>query len=154
MKYKLINKTKISRKKIEKLIQFVCPKGINNFVVSLIKDNSGSFRGHTKTLENPPIIKIYIDTNMEYPRMSNDRNIKSAGYNPIFWIRNNEEALLSLLAHELRHIWQIRVSEQQFLNGKLCRYVHWDKKTYTAIYKMEKDACQYAKKMLHKYRNL
>jgi len=153
MKYKLINRTKISSKIIHKLIQFVCPKGVDRFVISIMRDRDGSAL-EGETLLKLKTIKIYIRDRNKYPRLSNNKNTKKAGYNPIFFIRNNREAVLSLLAHELRHLWQEYVSKRIFWNGKLCKYVCWDKKTYTTIYKMEKDACEYTRKMLFTYRKL
>ena len=155
MKYKLINRTKISRKVINELIQIVCPKGVDNFVVSVMYDR-GESSLWAQTLMVSKKIRIYIATKnkYKYPHISNHRNLKKFGYNPVFFIRNDHEAILSLLAHELRHLWQRYVSKRKFWDGKICEYVNWDKEPCVSSYKAEKNACEYAKNMLFKYRKL
>jgi hypothetical protein len=157
MKHKLINHTTISRKVINELIQFACPKGVNNFVASVMYDKGGAaFWGHISQFERPKKVRIYIDEKNKYPRLSHNRNLKKVGYYPVFFIRNDYEAILSLFAHELRHLWQGKNihNRKKFWNGKLCNYIHWDGKHYTTVYKMEKDACEYTQKVLFRYRKL
>lgn len=156
MKYKLINKTDIPTDKVKELIEFVCPRGVDNFCITLMDDVSGAaWWGDTTAYKKVPSIRLYIAKYNKYPRLSNPRTTKSSGYTPQFWLRNREETILALLAHELRHIWQVKVSKKDlWRTSRMCKYVLWDNKTYTSLYSVEKDACKYARDVLHKYRKI
>ena len=86
--------------------------------------------------------------------MSNIRAAEKAGYSPVYRIGNKYELMIHLFAHELRHIWQGMVSKQNFFKSKIGYYTNCDGSEETAIYKMERDACKYAKKIMEKYRKL
>ncbi len=152
MKYRLINKTKIPREKIHEFIKFCCPKGVNGFSISMLNaDDYTALDGITFTAKNK--IKIWVGFN-KLPRMSNEKTLKKVGYTPIYLIKNEDELILSVISHELRHLWQMNVSGKNFVNGKVCKYIDWGNKKRTTVYKMESDACRYAKKMLNKYRRI
>lgn len=159
MKYKLINRTKIPRDVLETLIEFAAPKGIKKVTISVMYDK-GDAAWHGTTIRafgnKKKLIRIWINKDeLEFPRFSNSRvAAKEGGYQPIFLLSDIYEVLLALFAHELRHVWQGSVSKQNFLKSKLCRYKDWDGKEVTSIFKMEKDACQYAKKTLQRYKKL
>ena len=157
MKYKLINKTKISRDILETLIEFAFPKDVDDVTISVMYDKTGSaWNAYTSGFSSKKrTVKIWIQKGqIKFPRYSNDRRAKSAGYDPVFLITDTDELLVSLFAHELRHIWQSSVSRQNFLKSKLGYYTSWDGEKMTCISRMEKDACKYAKKTLERYRNL
>jgi hypothetical protein len=151
MKYKIINKTKIPRKLIKEFIEFSCPKGLDDFVVYLdIEENklSGGL-----AYADIRIAKLKMSDKEYYPQYNTSRSLKKFGYTPTFIIRNKKELLLSLISHELRHLWQFNVSKQMFSAGKIRQFIYVGMK-YNINYKMEADACRYAKKMVNEYRKL
>ena len=151
MKYHLTNKTKISEKLINKLIEFSCPKGVDDFNIVMRYANNNSNSSEAISYTKLKIIEISVSNIESYPRLSSDKKLKRFGCTTSFVIKNKTELLLAIMAHELRHIWQINVSNQDFANGKLCPFTHCGIK-YSTIYKMESDACRYTKKILNKYR--
>ena len=158
MKYKLINRTKISSEVLKTLIEFAAPKGIKKVTISVMYDNPkglSAWRGVSYTLKkNKSIIIRFQKSGLVYPVFSNRKEEGEYGYTPRFLIRDLDEALLSLFAHELRHIWQMNVSKRRFWTGKMYNFVDWDGRKLTSIYKMESDACGYAKRTLDRYRKL
>ncbi len=152
MTYKLFNKSEISRDILHKLIQFACPSGVDNFKISIIKTKSNFSGTAGKTYSDKNQIKIWIGGKLEYPTLSNDKIVEKYGYKPNFVVNNKEEDLISTIAHELRHLWQLSVSQQNFINGKVYNYTHWDNQTYICIPKMESDACEYAYRILKQFR--
>jgi len=88
-----------------------------------------------------------------YPFFNCNKDLKKAGYYPGVSIKNVHESILSLLAHELRHVWQRYVNHMDFQKGRVCK-CDYEGKSWFTIYKFERDACKYAKKILLKYRKL
>ncbi len=155
MKYKLINKTKIPRDDLEAVINFCAPKGITNFNVVVSYDKNFEWHAFAYPFQKKKSIHIYIQKKpIHFPRMSNLHAAKKAGYSPVYRINDRRELMIHLFAHELRHIWQGTVSKQNFLRTKIGHYTNSDGSQESSFYKMERDACKYAKKMMVKYRNL
>jgi len=157
MKYKLINRTKIPRDVLETLIEFAAPKGIKKVNISVMYDNTGvAWRGNAEAFGKKKSVRVWIqnENDIKFPRFSNSRIAqKKGGYDPIFLLSDVYEVLVALFSHELRHIWQGSVSKQNFFKSRLCRYNDWSGEVIT-LRKMEKDACQYAKKVLQRYKRL
>jgi len=148
MYYRLRNKSKIPSKLIHEAIEFVCPKGLNNFHVYCADDNE-TFWGRAYT--HMKRVRIYI--NKKTTNMYNHQKIyRKGGYVYRLKLKNYKEILVSLLAHELRHLWQINCSKRDFSKQRICQFTHWDGTKLVLGYKMEKDATLYSVKMLHKYR--
>jgi hypothetical protein len=155
VKYKLINRTKISRKDLETAIRFCAPKGVTDFTVVVNYDKKSEWSAFAYPFKKEKSIHIYIQKNkIHFPRLSNCRAAEKAGYSPVYRINDKYELLIHLFAHELRHIWQETVSKQNFLRSKVGHYTNSDGSKESSIYKMERDACKYAKKIIQKYRKL
>jgi len=155
MKYKLINKTKIPNEDIKAAIKFCAPKGITNFTAVMNYDKNFDWHAFAYPFRKKKSIHIYIQKKpIHFPRLSNLRAAKKAGYFPICVLKNKYELMIYLFSHELRHIWQETVSKQNFLRTKVGKYINSDGTKESSLYKMERDACKYAKKMLEKYRSL
>jgi hypothetical protein len=155
MKYKLINRTNIPREDLETLIELCVPNDLTDFVVTINYDKQYIWHAYAYPLREKKLIQIYIQKEeIKFPVLSNIREAKKAGYFPICRIQDKYELLVYLLAHELRHIWQDTVSKQNFRDSKIGSYINVDGNEYSSIYRMERDACKYAKKILEKYRKL
>ena len=155
MKYKLINKTKIPREDLEAAINFCAPKGITDFNVIVSYDNRYEWHAFAHPFRKKKSIHIYLQKKpIHFPRLSNLLAAKAAGYNPVYLIKDKYELMIHLFAHELRHIWQGTVSKQNFLRTKIGHYTNSDGVQESSFYKMERDACKYAKKMIYKYRKI
>ena len=156
MKYKLINRTKIPSSILKTLIEFVAPKGIKNVTI-YVRYNKDKYywRAHAEALKRKKFISVWIQKEkIKFPKLSNTNIERKNGYDPVFLLNNIYEVLVTLFAHELRHIWQGSVSKQEFYRSKLCRFKDSDGEEFVSIRKMEKDACKYAKKILNKWRKL
>lgn len=155
MKYKLKNNTSVPNKRIDEIIKFVSPKGIDSCDVFIDYCKDGSYLdGEAKPYGKNKFIKALFGKTNKYPRLSYPKKLQKVGYTPQLMIKNDDEAIFCILAHELRHIWQGEVTKQEFWTGKICKYTSWDGQEYKSVYKAEKDACKYTQKMLHKYRKL
>jgi hypothetical protein len=155
MKYKLINKTKIPREDLELLIEFCAPKGIKNFNVVVSYDKKFEWHAFAYPFKKKNAVHIYIQKKpIHFPRLSNCRAAEKAGYSPTCRIQNKYELLVYLFSHELRHIWQGTVSNQNFFRTTIRNYTNSDGSQESSVYKMERDACKYAKKIIEKYRKL
>jgi len=156
MRYRLTNKTRIPTKYLKTLIEFSLPEGVDDVKIIVMYDDTQS-AWHGIQIQDKKLIKIWIakkDEDLGFPRFSNSPVMKKCGYNPIFKVNNIYEVLVSLFAHELRHVWQKHVSKQNFSSGRLCKYKDWDGKIHYSIYRRETDACKYAKKILDKYKKI
>ena|SRR5579862_4366201 len=159
MRYRVTNKTKnIKTDDIHTAILFCAPRGIDNFTVTVsnIDDLDPSlWRAHVWNFKEIPSVKFFFKTKgIKFPQTSNDREAKQAGYYPICLIKDKYELLIYLVAHELRHIWQTQVSKQEFFRRKEKSYQTSSGFEYQSVFGAERDACQYAKRMLERYRKL
>jgi len=155
MKYKLTNKTNIPLDDIHTAILFVAPKGITNFTVTVNPTDKHIWNAYSYPFKPTPSVKFYFqEEDIMFPQMSNTRAAKVAGYSPICLLKNRYELLIYLFAHELRHIWQATVSKRNFNIQKIGKYIDENGSEQFTRYHMERDACQYAKKMLERYRKL
>lgn len=153
MKYRLRNNTSISNVKIHKIIRFCCPKGLDNFVVIINKARSRehTFDGEAYCEKN----KITIELCQNLPPMySHQKILLKFGYVCLKKLKNVTDILVYLIAHELRHLWQYRISKQDFFRAKAVAYKAWNGEYYFPVYKAEKDASIYGGKQLDKWRKL
>jgi hypothetical protein len=125
---RLLNYTDIPNEKVRDLIRFVRPAGISHMKVLVF---NGRFRGRCIGRK----IKCYIPKDWKPQIVDN-----GGAYLPIP-IGSRIEALVVLLAHELRHVWQGR-------NGHKRNGMVWGARGQYS----ERDADAYALRMLRHYR--
>jgi hypothetical protein len=111
---RLKNYTDFQDKKIREIIEFVRPSGISNFDVRISNSKTRKYRGccyyngascHDTA---DPFIVVRITENENY--FPTYTTYKKGGYiNDRLLSR--EEALVHLIAHELRHLWQKKVKK-------------------------------------------
>jgi hypothetical protein len=137
---RLKNHTDLSDEWIRAVIRAVRPSGISNFDVRISNCADGSVRGRAYTQGSSyhdraaPFIVVSVAKTDQAARF-----IKKGegGYLPMV-IGNRKEAVLMVLAHELRHLWQAK---------------HSRGRVYGARGKFsERDADAYALQMLRRYR--
>lgn len=155
MNYRLINTTNIPTDDIHTAILFTAPKRITNFNVEVHYGDRHLWDAWACPWKKIPVAKFYFQKEtLLFPQTSHWRSAKKGGYYPICVIKNMDELIIALFAHELRHIWQATVSNQDFRNQEQTYWIDNNGVEQTSNYKMERDACQYAKKMLERYRRL
>jgi hypothetical protein len=136
---KITNTTKIPNDKIREIISFVRPSGISNFDVMIKNSGDSSIAGRAYTsgncsyhATNDPFVVCRIPK----PEPKTIHGFKGSIDNPVtwietnypkrlhtyqighlkgrrYWIANQIEALVYVLAHELRHIWQAKMKNKK-----------------------------------------
>lgn len=106
---RLKNHTSIPTEKIREMIAFARPSGISNFDVRISNSKCrwrarayGHGSAYHDTADPFVVIRIGEEGKHAYPYLSKQQG----GYLSSLLL-SREEALLHLIAHELRHIWQI-----------------------------------------------
>jgi hypothetical protein len=139
---RLKNYTNIPSDKIRDLIRAVRPSGISNFDVRVSNTPRG-VRGSAYTKGSGyhdracPFIVVSV---AKTDRLVRHYHHGEGGYLPIYW-GNRLEALLVVLAHELRHLWQAAGK------GKRRGMVYGSRGRMS-----ERDADAYALQMLRRFR--
>lgn len=101
---KLINTTNIPNERVRELIRFSKPNGVKNVDVAV--RNTGYLHWGRSYSSNYVAVfvckhdKLFPWYHEVFP------NHKKRGYLSQKWILDREEALVGILAHELRHQWQ------------------------------------------------
>ena len=150
MSYLLTNKTKISNTLLKKLINFSIPKNTKDFKIKFKYMSEGAFMG--KTIENK--VTIYMNRKPILPGYSLDKELEQYGYGKPIILYTKNELLLSLIAHELRHVWQNQTGIKKTTDkSKLHIFTHMGN-VYTSNPIAEQDATKYSKKIIRKYRKL
>ena len=110
---RLKNYTNISNNKIKDMISFVRPPGISNFDVRISNSKTCFYRGicyyngaYCHATTNPFIVVRVTQNENYFPIYT--ANKKGKGYIDHLLL-SREEAVILLLAHELRHLWQKKI---------------------------------------------
>lgn len=140
---RLRNHTNIDSELIRGIIRAVRPAGISNFDVRVSNLGYGKFRGrayangsgyHARAV---PFIVVSIARTDAKARCIAPAGRRGKGYLPLV-IGSRIEALIVVLAHELRHLWQAKHSRGK-VYGSRGRF-------------SERDADAFALRMLRRYR--
>lgn len=116
---KLKNTTDIDNALIREVIRFVRPPRISNFDVQ-IKNSKYPYRGVAYHAGNSmhatadPFVTVAIGNPKMYPVIGEERGIKHTQRNGAYrnpTLYNREEALVYVMAHELRHLWQAKIKK-------------------------------------------
>jgi hypothetical protein len=151
MKYILINRTKISNKKLRKIINFSCPKGLSDFRITVRYCRNdyhfdgfggGQYKSCTVGINRMPIFPFSSRRGAKWVKF---------GYIDNSIIKNNDELLILQCSHELRHVWQDFVSKQNH-RGMNKKTIDEEGKESKVEVKMEKDASKYCRKKLLEWR--
>ena len=136
---KLKNYTDIEDETIRAIIRAVKPAGVSGFDIS-IKNSKHAFRGRAYTEgcayhdTAAPLVIVSIGADDKYPLVVEQHG----AYLPMVFY-NRIEALLTVAAHELRHLWQAKHPRGWRVWGSRGQY-------------SERDADAYALRMLRAYR--
>lgn len=155
--YTLKNTTKISSEKIRAIIDCVSPKNIKFKlkIQPMICDKTAVDGLTYCDIIGRCNVIISIRDNIQYPKLGYPRHLEQYGYTPNIYLKSQEELLVAVIAHELRHVWQFTKSSRAntyFIEGKTYSYIDVANELTVVNYRIERDACIYAKKMLHNYR--
>ena len=140
---RLKNNTDISTDAIRDLIRSIRPPGIANFDVRVGNTaRHGKGRAYTSGSSyhdrKCPFIVIYVATTDKAARGIWPAGRMGKGYLEMV-LGNRMEVLITVLAHELRHMWQARVTKGRRVWGARGKF-------------SERDADAYALQMLRRYR--
>ena len=130
---KIRNTTTISEKAIRDVVAFVRPPGIGGFTLRLTNTTSGE-RGWACWSTNTVTIRLH---RISKPHLNGDK--RERGYLPRPATSGRLEALVYLMAHELRHLWQAQVPRGRRVWGARGQF-------------SERDACAYGIRMLRAWR--
>ena len=131
---RLKNSTSMMTEKVREIIRFVRPNGIANFDVK-VADCKSAFKGRAYTQGSGyhatanPFVNVYVGGERHFPM----RSWSGKGYIQSL-VLSREEALVHVMAHELRHLWQKRYS-RGMVWGSRGRYSERDADAY-AIHKV------------------
>jgi hypothetical protein len=141
---RLTNTTNIPDDKVRELIAFSKPTNVTKFDVMIKNFQYAGCRGRAYTqgssyhYSNAPFIVVSICKSENiYPF---ETNPKKGGYLPHI-SKSREEHLLFVLAHELRHLWQVKVPKGWRVWGSKGKF-------------SERDADAYAIRKVREYRQL
>lgn len=108
---RLHNTSGIPTDSVREVIRFVCPAGVTRIDIE-VKKCSGAFGGRSYShgcafhRTANPLVTARIGPERYYPRAP-DKD-RQPGYLPLPWIASRLEALVYIMAHELRHQWQAK----------------------------------------------
>lgn len=156
---KIVNKVgKRHDAKLREMIDFARPPGISKFVI--IFRSARRSHGKASSLFDEekrvwrPLVTIWLNKKQRYPfentRLPSERD---TGYLP-YSAANEDEFLIRIIAHELRHLWQRKhMSGHGWQTDGFKRFVRKDRLTrkFTKAAK-ERDAENYALKVLEDWR--
>jgi hypothetical protein len=132
---RLTNNTDFPDKRIREIIEFVRPNGISNFDVMIKNSDTCLYRGrcyyngssfHRTT--NPFIVVRITKNEGCFPLYRTTK--KGSGYIPSLLL-SREEALVHLIAHELKHLRQARVKRGHRVWGARGQFSERDADRYT-----------------------
>jgi len=134
MEIVIINKEKISRKKLKEIIRFSRPSNITIPKIYIRKVNSFSFYGaYYYPTGRPRRIYASVGRCEAFPTfVIRNKRGRRQGYSTDFWIYSQEEALVYLLSHELKHHYQstfgLPYSEREADSYALRKLERWRKR--------------------------
>ncbi len=138
---RLRNTSGIPNEVVREVINFVRPSGISKFDV-MVKKSSAVYGGASYHhgsgyhMTADPFVTIRIGPDKAFPHKE---TAKKSGYLPAGWLYNRVEALMLVMAHELRHQWQAKIKKGYRVWGSRGQF-------------SERDADAYAIGMLRKWR--
>ena len=141
---RLRNSTAIADATVREIETFVRPPGVRGFDLELRNGHGYDLAGrayHAGSAYHStarPFVVCRIGEAMRFPQMPQPP-VRS-NYLPRPYLASQTEALVYLLAHELRHLWQARVTSGRRVWGSRGQF-------------SERDADAYAIKMLRQWRN-
>lgn len=125
------NTTTISNRAIRDVANFVMPPGITNVTIK-VQNRKDWYSGHG----GGRCVTLRIAPPDKYPLRPVPPH---GGYLGSPWLANRMEALVFLMAHELRHCWQSKIKRGRRVWGSRGQY-------------SERDADAYALRMLRAWR--
>jgi hypothetical protein len=135
---KVINTTAVPTERIKEILAVVTPPGVAGYQLRITKTNRGT-RGYAWFSQNKIVIRYAAERANLGRRGPRPPCRPKRGYLPTPWFGSNEEYLVYIIAHELRHLWQARVPRGRRVWGARGQF-------------SERDADAYAIRMLRAWR--
>jgi hypothetical protein len=135
----VINQTNVSTSKLKKIIRFVKPKNTVLPKITIRRVVSFCFYGSFYYSKRSRSILASVGRYDKFPTwVIRNKESQREGYISGFWLHSQEEALIYLLAHELRHAYQDQNPQAQRIGKKFKwqKFSETDCDTY-ALQKLE-----------------
>jgi hypothetical protein len=145
----IINKTTIPDTKIQTILQLVIPDKLVRHIKH-IRFATSRVISLDATLFPDGRINIIVGDSSHFPTISSSKNWEKYGYIP-FRLCNRTEAVVFLLAHEVRHLWQSVISTQDWFTENVRHYLKRGQ-SFTSSAPSEHDADKWAIKKVEEYR--
>jgi len=146
---RIINRTKLPKKLVHELINSISGKLSKYIKTVIIRHDKNWVCGGYYYYKEGKIV-LTIGTPDEYPIYTTRQNDKF-GYLK-FYIRNDIESLIFLASHEIRHIFHLKISKQNWYKNAKMIDMEKDGEEILWSYKAERDADKFAIKGIKKYR--
>lgn len=129
---RLRNTSGIDNDLARKIINFVLPSGLSKFDVMLkmcsgLYGGMAYYKGSGYHMSADPFVTVRIGPSKLFPY---NETKKQPGYIPVGWIYNRTEAMVLVLAHELRHLWQDKVKKGHRVWGARGQFSERDADAY------------------------
>lgn len=126
----IIKNVRLPKTKIEKIICFVTPKGLKLPAI-IIKPARGEWLIDGIYYANDHEILLKVAKYSDFPfKMTVSKKEKKKGYMDGFSLKNKQEALVYLLAHEIRHVWQAKHPTAKRMGRRKNKYSESDADIY------------------------
>lgn len=140
---RITNTTTIPNATVREVIRFVRPSGVSGFDVMLKNSTDSDLKGSAYTQGSgyhataAPFVSLLVGAESRFPQKPQPP-VRS-NYLPRPYLASRLDALVYLAAHELRHLWQAKVTHGYRVWGARGKF-------------SERDADAYAIKMLRAWR--
>lgn len=112
---------------VREIIRFACPPGVTGYDVVV---RNGSVRDTYTGRAYPADWHVTARLGPKTLFPIGPRAPRRGGYLPDPWLRDRTEALVFILAHELRHLWQARIPRGRRVWGSRGQYSERDADAY------------------------
>jgi hypothetical protein len=139
---KLVNTSGLKNEELREMIRFAKPTGLAGFEIRVTRSNGYRGRAYNYGSTQVGYCNIRRGRKTSFPHSF---GVRGRGYLPVTF-NNEQEILLYLIAHELRHLWQYLHTKSR-RGWNTTKEYYWNSRAYR-----EYDACTYGMQILEQWR--
>lgn len=128
---KIDNRTSIPADAVRAVLMFAAPPGVGGYDITITDYRRDIFRGRAICSGRGRVL-LRLGTADNFPSLGWPSRRRGSGYLPVPPLGNRIEAFVYLAAHELRHLWQMRVPRGRRVWGARAGYSERDADAYAA----------------------